>query len=100
MSDLRTAALRALEVMSDISSFERWSEVRDALKAALAEPVQEPVAKLGYTRKIEDLISQRDALLSLLGSIRGWDVLDATADGTYWKREIDAAIKAVKGEKT
>ena len=42
MSDLRTAALRALEVMSDISSFERWSEVRDALKAALAEP-QEPV---------------------------------------------------------
>jgi hypothetical protein len=24
----------------------------------------------------------------------------ATADGTYWKREIDAAIKAVEGEKT
>lgn len=36
----------ALEVMSDISSFERWSEVRDALKAALAEPAQEPVGYL------------------------------------------------------
>ena len=42
------------------------------------------------------LEQQRDALLSLLGSIRGWDVLDATADGAYWKREIDSAIKAAK----
>ena len=45
-----------------------------------------------YTR----VLAQRDALLSLLGSIRGWDVLDATADGAYWKREIDSAIKAVE----
>ena len=51
MSDLRTAALQALEVMSDISSFERWSEVRDALKAALAEP-QEPVA--GAAKSVHD----------------------------------------------
>ena len=42
------------------------------------------------------LEQQRDALLLLLGSIRGWDVLDATADGAYWKREIDSAIKAAK----
>ena len=46
--------------------------------------------------KVRGLQTQRDALLSLLGSIRGWDMLDSTADGVYWKREIDAAIKAVE----
>lgn len=39
---LREAAQQALDVMSDISSFERWSEVRDALKGALAQPEPEP----------------------------------------------------------
>jgi len=46
--------------------------------------------------ELRRLHAQRDALLSLLSSIRGWDVLDATADGAYWKREIDSAIKAAK----
>lgn len=45
-----------------------------------------------YTR----VLAQRDQLLALLGNIRGWDILDATADGMYWKREIDAAIKQAK----
>jgi hypothetical protein len=51
---------------------------------------------LQQENEMHRLRAQRDQMLSLLGSIRGWDVLDATADGTYWKREIDAAIKAVE----
>ena len=43
------------------------------------------------------LTAQRDALLALLGRIRAWDMMDTAADGPHWKREIDAAIKAVEG---
>jgi hypothetical protein len=43
MTTLREAAQQALDVMSDISSFERWSEARDALRAALAQQ-DDPVA--------------------------------------------------------
>lgn len=43
--------------------------------------------------ELRRLHAQRDALLALVEKIRRWDMLDATADGVYWKREIDAAIK-------
>jgi excisionase family DNA binding protein len=35
----------------------------------------------------------KDAL-ELLQRIRGWDMLDACADGPYWKAEIDEVLKA------
>jgi hypothetical protein len=28
----------------------------------------------------------------LLARLRGWDVMDATADGPYWRSEIDKAL--------
>jgi hypothetical protein len=31
-------------------------------------------------------------LASVLRAIRGWDMLDATADGPYWKGVIDEAL--------
>jgi uncharacterized coiled-coil protein SlyX len=31
-------------------------------------------------------------IVGTLRAIRGWDMLDATADGPYWKRTIDAAL--------
>ena len=50
----------------------------------------------GRTQRAE---AQRDALLGLVKRIRQWDALDIPdTDGAFWKREIDAAIKAVEGE--
>jgi hypothetical protein len=34
----------------------------------------------------------RDKLRDVLGRIRGWDMLDVTGDGLFWKREIDEAL--------
>jgi hypothetical protein len=34
------------------------------------------------------LLSERE----LLRRLRGWDMLDACADGTYWKGEIDRVL--------
>jgi hypothetical protein len=34
-------------------------------------------------------------LAALLKRIRGWDVMDATADGPYWRAEIDAALASL-----
>ena len=48
----------------------------------------------------EGLIAERDADLSfavaLLTRIRQWDMLDVTGDGSFWKREIDAALLRLK----
>lgn len=45
-------------------------------------------------RVIDELRAKNTALASLLKQIRGWDMLDATADGPYWKRTIDKALEA------
>lgn len=42
-----------------------------------------------------------DRMAMLLVRLRQWDMMDATADGPYWRSEIDAAltrIKAVEAE--
>ena len=57
MSDLRTAALRALEALDEATSYtscptwspsmtEECKAAASALRAALVEPVEEPVAKV------------------------------------------------------
>ena len=52
MSDLRTAAQQALEVLVRASSYyDTYAEI-EALRAALAEPVQEPVA--GAAKSVHD----------------------------------------------
>jgi hypothetical protein len=103
--------------------WDRWhavAKVAAALTQKQAEPVQEPVAKLGYTRKIEDLIAQRDALLEALkkaeengcATVYSNEYDECGAKGccgvvSYaphaddcWVTTARAAIKAVKGEKT
>ena len=42
------------------------------------------------------LAAQREVerLRSLLLRLQHWDHMDSAADGPYWKREIDAALKA------
>jgi predicted RNase H-like nuclease (RuvC/YqgF family) len=42
---------------------------------------------------------QRDTAHAALKRIRGWDMLDATADGPFWKRELDAALAASAPQK-
>lgn len=54
MSDLRTAAQQALETLQNVITAHGYEggaplRARDALCAALAEPVQEPVAWMVYT---------------------------------------------------
>lgn len=55
MTTLRTAAQQALETLEkatrfmSYSDYEKLDETIDALRAALAEPVQEPVAWMVYT---------------------------------------------------
>lgn len=44
------------------------------------------------TVEIMRLYRDKAELLALLKRLRGWDMLDATADGPYWKMELDAAI--------
>jgi hypothetical protein len=39
-------------------------------------------------RTVNEYIAMRD----LLRRIRGWDVLDGTADGPYWRGEIDRVL--------
>ena len=38
--------------------------------------------------------SDNDALLNLLYRIAGWDMMDSSADGKYWRQEIARAIDA------
>jgi predicted transcriptional regulator len=51
--------------------------------------------------KLADRISELEARLQRLTDglrrIRGWDMLDATADGPYWKRTIDALLAGDDG---
>ncbi len=47
----------------------------------------------------EQAEQQRDAAHAALKRIRGWDMLDATADGPFWKRELDAALAASAPQK-
>lgn len=44
-----------------------------------------------YNRVRAELRAAQEAL-KVLKAIRGWDMLDGTADGPYWKRVIDAAL--------
>lgn len=79
---------------------------RDCPASQQAEPV-EPVATLGYARKIEGLIAQRDALLDVVQKFVAWSEAERDHSGTtFWQRvdmcrEVDAlahaAIKAVEG---
>lgn len=39
------------------------------------------------------LIAAAPDMLALLRRLRGWDMLDTTSDGDYWKGEIDEAIR-------
>lgn len=43
-----------------------------------------------YTRALE---RENTILRTLLLRIRGWDMMDATADGPYWRRTIDEVLK-------
>jgi len=54
-----------------------------------------------YADEYEDVVENLKAaearlavLEALLKRLRGWDMMDATADGPYWRREIDAALLA------
>jgi len=42
----------------------------------------------------EALKGDRDRLRELLSRIRWWDHLNATADGKFWREEIDSALNA------
>lgn len=44
------------------------------------------------------LRQERDEARAILIAIRGWDMLDCTADGPYWKRTIDAVLATGTGE--
>ena len=56
-----------------------------------------------HNEELQDVLTKQSAqvamLAGLLRRIRGWDMLDAIADGPYWKREIDVALAAVRGER-
>jgi len=56
----QTEALKlALEALEDRTSLRKWQMARDAVREALAQPT------LGYAKKIEELIQERDALRAL-----------------------------------
>lgn len=75
--------------MSNVSVFvigrERPIETEDNFR----DPDDAKRLKDKLTTGIEQAISsERD----LLKRIRGWDMMDVTADGPYWRAEIDKVI--------
>ena len=76
------------------------SKKNEALR--LAEWIESDMSCHGdaeIAAELRRLHAQRDALLGLVKRIRQWDALDIPdTDGAFWKREIDAAIKAVEEE--
>lgn len=42
---------------------------------------------------VADLVRQREMLRDLLKRIYDWDMMDVAADGNYWRKEIEEALK-------
>lgn len=42
------------------------------------------------------LITAAPEMLDLITRFRHWDMLDGTADGPYWKSEIDKVLKKIQ----
>jgi hypothetical protein len=53
---------------------------------------------LANARLIVRCVNSHDALVDVLRRVRGWDMLDASADGAFWKREIAAALSKAEGK--
>jgi hypothetical protein len=64
-----------LERYRIVASGEAFSQIRDA------------------AAKLFRLHADNERLRGLLLRIRAWDHLDGAADGSFWKREIDAAME-------
>ena len=61
---------------------------RDALLALLT------TAGLARAQEEHNKVrAERDELRALLLRIRGWDMIDVSANGAFWRRKIDAAVK-------
>ena len=89
MNDLKIAAQRMLDAIEDSGHKFDVMAATEALRAALAEPVQEPVATL---------IAQRDALLEALKYV---DKELSKHGRKHWPEAVNAraAIKAVEETK-
>ena len=87
MTALQISAQQALDALEyhveQTRPIWKTSEAIATLRTALA---QEPVATLGYARKIEELIAQRDALLEALKEA---DDLLRIARGAMWKLRLN-----------
>ena len=51
------------------------------------------VSDLDAAIELRRLHEEVERLRAMLQRIRQWDMLGASADGAFWKREIDAALK-------
>lgn len=74
----------ALDALATVRDQLRWYEDRDE---SLCERLSICDIRLAKAKqRVEDAEG-------LLRRIRQWDVLDTTADGPYWRGEIDAVLK-------
>ena len=66
------------------------------LTAARAERDAKDAQLTSCYAKLESALAELEAARKLLLRLRQWDMMDTTADGPYWKHEIDAAMRQEK----
>lgn len=105
VGDLRAAA-DALEQLAAARAARLDAEqARDDWRtwALVVLTANDPAAQQMSTPELEYFIAEKfdqgvaaetqvGRLTTLLTQIRGWDMMDATADGPFWRREIDKAL--------
>lgn len=85
--------MKAADVSSRLQQLEQEKATLDRAVEQLCGDVK--AIQHDYSDASAALAETREALhqlRTLLKRLHGWDVMDATADGNYWRREIRNAI--------